>query len=150
MLGDPAKQQLVLSAMLCEAEQRKQDADHRMQEVLPDKFLVRSSATAISDIEDFETKLFFLRKERLACTYYDVAVLIDCLDPTTSSKICSEAKIQAELRFAGRLAKGASPAAIKPAKRKGDPFVHTTWPFKEPQKMAPFASIFWPFAAGDK
>ena len=78
MLGDPAKQQIVLSAMICEAEQRKRDTDRRMEETLQNKALVRASAASMNDIADFQTKLIFLGKERLACTYFDVAVLAAC------------------------------------------------------------------------
>ena len=88
MLGDPAKQQIVLSAMICEAEQRKRDTDRRMEETLQNKALVRASAASMNDIADFQTKLIFLGKERLACTYFDVAVLADCLGPVdVGSKI---------------------------------------------------------------
>jgi hypothetical protein len=146
MLGDPAKQQLVLSAMICEAEQRKHDTDRRMEAILPNKALVRASASAMSDITDFQTKLVFLGKERLACTYFDVAVLAVCLGPVDAgSKICSSSQIQVEESLAARLAKGPPPASgvgLIPAKKKAS-FVDDSW--GEPGKLSPFANILWPF-----
>ena len=145
MLGDPVKQQLVLSAMICEAEQRKHDTDHRMEAILPNKALVRASASAMNDITDFQAKLVILGKERLACTYFDVAVLAACLGPVdTGSKICSSSQIQVEESLAARLAKGPPPATrvgLIPAKKKA-PFVDVSW--QESEKLSPFANILWP------
>ena len=151
MLGDPAKQQIVLSAMICEAEQRKRDTDRRMEETLQNKALVRASAASMNDIADFQTKLIFLGKERLACTYFDVAVLADCLGPVdVGSKICSSSQIQVEESLAARLARGPSPVSgvgLIPARKKG---VFVDFPWKESGGLSPFASILWPFPKATK
>jgi hypothetical protein len=141
-----ANPQVVLSAMLCEAEARKADTNQRMEIVLQDKALVAASAKAMSDIEDLKVRLIGL--ERFACTYYDVAVLLECLDPTTSSKMCSnphiQASVQAAAQISANLTSNQPSKGVIPAKKTGNPFV-TPWPFRD--KGNPFSHILWPLSS---
>jgi hypothetical protein len=141
MMGDPAGQQIVLSAMLCDAEDRLRVANHGMDGALPSKVLVREASIAMGDMDDLQSALSFLGMDRLACTYYDVSILVDCLVPgeagKVASKICSAPKIQAAVRLAdrlaGRLASRGAPAPIGsmiPA-RMENPFVGDSWPYRE-------------------
>ena len=103
LLGQPDQQRVILSAVLCEAQQRKADTEARIAQGLT-KPLARAAVKAAKDIEDAQTKLAVLGLDPYACTYSDVVDLLNCMDPAAPAWCAVDQRMAARLTAAERIA----------------------------------------------
>ena len=102
LLVDPSNRQVLLSAALCEATQRRQDSgDPVMDNLSPP--LYASYKLAQRDITNAQIKLGVLGLEPITCTYIEVDQLAQCLSNIPPSWCDKNSHIEAKVRAAEKL-----------------------------------------------
>ena len=103
MLATRAGQRLVLSALLCEAVQRKSDTGDKL-EVLLTADVLAADKRADRDIESDRERLAVLGITPLACDAYPVERIVQCFSLLPSASCTEDDDLAAQVHVAERLA----------------------------------------------
>ena len=103
ILADSVQQRVLLSAMLCEAQQRAADTEAALARGLT-KILARAALRASADVDSAQLRLAVLRLAPLSCSASDVDLMTQCLGPVAPVSCESDDHMAAVSVAAERLA----------------------------------------------
>jgi hypothetical protein len=99
LVSDPFQQKLLLSSLLCEAQQRKKDIENSLVDGMTAP-LLRADKTAQKDIDNAKVKLEVMGWVPLSCSYVEVDQVVQCLSILSASWCEKNPHLQAQVKAA--------------------------------------------------